>query len=259
MDQQFLETCSELDLDPLIADTYKLEVLEEFGKRFGISFEEIHKGDADLKIRVGFWIRNLARGVIGSDKIRFCGKYFTPKFYKQLGEDKDNIVFKIEQLECKDPEIWTVKNLSAGKITAERVVERLKFIKEWETKLNAKFPEGFSINLNMLGIGALMNTFGMLATCTGMLLGLASKHNGIITWKWDFRTRVSKLDLEILSKFLHKDFLDPELSLTGEQFLILCATLAVIFDLDYIEMFKFADLQEVESGYIVGVRGIVYR
>jgi hypothetical protein len=239
-------------------------------------------------VAMGLFIRNLARIYLEEklrikdiemiNKRKFSGVYFTNIFYGLLENTVDGkeILINIEAIECSNPKIWTTMNIKPFVLGKENINKKAYELDEKNEKLDDYFPNGFICQINKTGKGTLFsarlennvndnNIDKRKATCTGLILALVSKDkdidggNKVINWSWNLKNIGTSLNIESFKTYLPERFHNIALKLTLSDFFYLCSILAIIFDLEHIDMFCFSTEEQINPRTLIGIRDIVYK
>lgn len=253
----FVNVCKELNITEEEGRKYEKEFNEEFGCKFKFSFYEYFFSITNINslVGAGLYIKNNSRGDFRDKKINFMGYYFKNLFFVVLENRKEEkeILTRIETIENSIPRTWTIKNTKAGIIDKDTVIDKLRKIEEIENDFIKKYPQGFKISANRNGEGYIVTPDNKVKI-EALALSFVSKKDGIINWKWDIRKVGTPIDLETIKIKSLLNYLEPELKLDFKNYEYLCTVLALIFNLEYIDIYRFLDDSDVEEKLLLGIR-----
>jgi hypothetical protein len=271
----FEEICKYYKISEKEAEEYEKEILEEINKQFNKDFKDIATYNYSTQLGMGLFIRNLGRTLSAEKekdkKTLFVSVFFIPIFYlliKGTPKEKD-LIANIDTIECKTPRIWTSRNTVSCLLTQETMFNKIKQLEEKNKELCKYFSTGYVDNIDIYGNGILLPVYfnqkekeqikGKFATFNGLSIALISKINDKIKWNWNIGKERTSLDINVIKSGVPEKFHVAEVTMDSGEFYCLCTVLAMIFNLDHIDMFDFEDKEEIGPRILMGMRNIEYK
>jgi hypothetical protein len=188
-------------------------------------------------VLLGVLVRDFCRGLPNDPLSIFLSSCLLPSFYNELKKHKHNleILQEISIKEQINPRVWTLKHLNPNVvINEETTINKLHQLQQ-----NESLTTKCDIGINKDKTFDLIKDGKVIGNKQGLFLGSLVLGNKTAIWKW--LTTIGPLppiDIDFVSPYLPDRFCHDKLNLDNKRLWFLLSLLALIFDLNEVQVIK---------------------